>query len=101
MKTLMERAENLETLWTLLLPTCDPPSAAQFIQWVSVFSDTTLEYGLTRASKKLHKGTLRVEDAGAFLSGTCRHEVENSQKKLNDLIAKTQQRVNEEKEINV
>lgn len=54
--TMIERVENVNKLWSLLLPTCPAPLDYQIGRWVSRFSDSEIEYAIGRTATKFRNG---------------------------------------------
>jgi hypothetical protein len=77
---MFERMMRVHKLWAMAADGVEPPSDDKVEFWCHRYSDAEIEHALSRAVKKLRKGTVvrSTSEVERYVSGVLRHEAEKS-----------------------
>jgi hypothetical protein len=86
--SILKRIEETKRLWNILMPHIPPPADTVFVAWTTRFTESAVEAGLLRGSKKFaaRKIDASFDSAHAhkYVSGVIKHEFE-AQKENNQM----------------
>jgi|HubBroStandDraft_6_1064221.scaffolds.fasta_scaffold1099112_1 hypothetical protein len=84
MKTLIERVEYFQKLWSMLFPATKVEDQ-QIMTWLTSFSDAELEIVMSKASRRAR---METTDVHKYISGTLAHRRNDALKNAKSGVAR-------------
>jgi hypothetical protein len=88
MKSILEKIEGVQKLWSIAVAGVPLPSDDKILHWLATYSQTEVEHAMMRVASKLHKGGLvkTTPECEKYISGVMRHQADQTRAKLARMI---------------